>query len=452
MKCAMILLGILVIACTAGSMIPQGEVLSYYTSAYSETMAGAILLFGLDDVFHCGWFLVLVLFLCLNLILCNVLHFPKLFRRMKNGFTMEKRAKEWNGSAVGYVKDADALFEKLGFRNAENGRMMRKADDVQKASAKESKDDIQDASDLKQIHTMECEFKYASRNKIGIWGAWLCHLGMLVIIAGFGLGQMLKTEYTVYGVAGQTKQIGDLPYELTIDNFEIQLREDDTVEQYLADITVTNTESSEIKSGSTWVNSPLSLFGMKFYQNSTGWAANVSIWKDDELIQEELLCAGEYVKTAGKEDLILMLRAFYPDYTEDELGNSMTASSALNNPMYLYALYYQDQVLGMNVIGDEQKITVDEYTYVFHDPKPYTLIQVKRDPFTPLAALGGLLVVIALILAFYVRPEEVWAVQCPDGRWAVAGKSLKGGAMFAETLAEACDEKVEAAAKEGTGA
>ena len=413
MKCAMILLGILVIACTAGSMIPQGEVLSYYTSAYSETMAGAIMLFGLDDVFHCGWFLVLVLFLCLNLILCNVLHFPKLFRRMKTGFTLEKRAKEWNGSALGYVKDADALFEKLGFRKVENSH----------------------------------EFRYASRNKIGIWGAWLCHLGMLVIIAGFGLGQMLKTEYTVYGVAGQTKQIGDLPYELTIDNFEIQLREDDTVEQYLADITVTNTVNGETKSGSTWVNSPLSLFGMKFYQNSTGWAANVSIWKDDELIQEEMLCAGEYVKTAGKEDLILMLRAFYPDYTEDELGNSMTASSALNNPMYLYALYYQDQVLGMNVIGDQQQITVDEYTYVFHDPKPYTLIQVKRDPFTPLAALGGLLVVIALILAFYVRPEEVWAMKCPDGRWAVAGKSQKGGAMFAEAVAEACDEKAEPAAE-----
>ena len=108
-------------------------------------------------------------------------------------------------------------------------------------------------------------------------------------------------------------------------------------------------------------------------------------------------------------------------------------------------LFIQDQVLGMNVIADQQQITVDEYTYVFHDPKPYTLIQVKRDPFTPLAALGGLLVVIALVLAFYVRPEEVWTVQCPDGRWAVAGKSKKGGAMFAEMLAGACDEKAEAA-------
>ena len=122
------------------------------------------------------------------------------------------------------------------------------------------------------------------------------------------------------------------------------------------------------------------------------------------------------------------------------MGNHSTLSSALNNPAYLYAIYYHDQVLGMNVIADGEKITVDDYTYIFHDPQPYTLIQVKRDPFTGVAAVGGLLVVIALILAFYVRPEEVWAVKQEDGTWAVAGKSRKSGAMFEEKILEACTE------------
>lgn len=408
MKFAMILLIILVAACTAGSVIPQKEVMSYYTTYYSEQVAGAIMLFGLDDVFHCGWFLVLTLFLCLNLLLCNVLHFPKLIQRMKTGFTLDKCLKTWDNTPIAVVSDVDAVFEKMGM-----GRMVKGA---------------------------QKEYRYASRNKAGIWGAWLCHLGMLVIIAGFGFGQMMKTEYTVYGVTGQTKQVGDLNYELTIDNFEILLREDDTVEQYQAEITVTDVATGQSKSGMTSVNHPLSLFGLKFYQNSTGWAGNVSVWKGEELIQEELLCAGEYLKTEGKEELILMLRAFYPDHYEDESGNQMTLSSALNNPAYLYAIYYNDQVLGMNVIGDGEKITVDDYTYVFHDPQPYTLIQVKRDPFTWVAALGGALVVAALILAFYVRPEELWAVKLEDGTWAVAGRSKKGGTMYEEKIAEVCAE------------
>ena len=189
----------------------------------------------------------------------------------------------------------------------------------------------------------------------------------------------------------------------------------------------------------TSVNYPLSIFGMKYYQNSTGWAGTVSIWKGEELIQEELLCAGEYLSTEGKEELKLMFRAFYPDFYEDEAGNMMTLSSALNNPAYLYALYYDNQILGMNVIMDGEKITVDDYTYVFHDPQPYTLIQVKRDPFTGMAGIGGLLMIVALILAFYVRPEELWAVKNGE-TWVVAGKSRKGGAMFEDRISELCKE------------
>lgn len=410
MKCAIILLLILAVACTAGSLIPQKEVMAYYTSAYSEKIAGAILLFGLDDVFHCGWFVVLTVFLCLNLLFCNLIHFPGLIRRMKTGFSLEKCLKGWNEKPLGTVKDGEKIFADLGFRKVSKATVNGK------------------------------EYCYANRNKAGIWGAWLCHLGMLIIIIGFGLGQMMTTEYIVYGVAGQTKQIDTLPYELTIDNFEIKLREDDTVEQYQADITVTNTANGEVQSGSTSVNYPAKLFGMNFYQNSTGWASDVTVMNGEEVLQEELLCAGEYLETEGKEGLYLMLRSFYPDYVEDELGNSMTASSALNNPKYFYTLYYNDQVLGMNIIGENEAITVDEFTYVFHDPKPYTLIQVKRDPFTWLAAIGGGMMVIALLLAFYVRPEELWAVKLENGTWAVAGKSKKGGTIFEEKILEACQE------------
>lgn len=409
MKFAMILLIFLVFACTAGSLIPQKEVTAYYTSGYSEKVAGAILLFGLDDVFHCRWFIVLTLFLCINLLLCNVLHLPKLIHRMKTGYSLEKCLRGWDEKGIGKVTEPDALFAKAGMRKIQKTKINGK------------------------------EYCYANKNKAGIWGAWMCHLGMLIIIAGFGLGQMMKTEYTVYGVAGQTKPVGDLKYELTIDNFEILLREDDTVEQYQAEITVKDTESGQTKSGMTSVNYPLSIFGMKYYQNSTGWAGTVSIWKGEELIQEELLCAGEYLSTEGKEDLKLMFRAFYPDFYEDEAGNMMTLSSALNNPAYLYALYYDNQILGMNVIMDGEKITVDDYTYVFHDAQPYTLIQVKRDPFTGMAGIGGLLMIVALILAFYVRPEELWAVKNGE-TWVVAGKSRKGGAMFEDRISELCRE------------
>ena len=54
MKFALVLLGILLAACLAGSVIPQGKEASYYLSEYSEQAGGAILALGLDDVFHCA--------------------------------------------------------------------------------------------------------------------------------------------------------------------------------------------------------------------------------------------------------------------------------------------------------------------------------------------------------------------------------------------------------------
>ena len=47
--------------------------------------------------------------------------------------------------------------------------------------------------------------------------------------------------------------------------------------------------------------------------------------------------------------------------------------------------------------------------------------------------------IVALILAFYVRPEELWAVKNGE-TWVVAGKSRKGGAMFEDRISELCRE------------
>lgn len=405
MKCAVILLLLLAGACTAGSFIPQGETANYYMTSYSEQAAGAILLFGLNDIFHCWWFVGLTLFLCVNLLCCNVLRFPGLIRRMKED--PEKSLKAWDGTAVVRMKERpDHLFSRMGFRK------LREQTDGQGRT-----------------------YLYASRNRIGIWGAWLCHLGMLIVIAGFGLGQMLQTVYTVYGVPGQTKPMGDTgEYTMTIDSFEVRLREDATVEQYESTLTVTDTRTGETRSGKASVNAPLSVFGWKCYQNSTGWAATVEIQKDGVTEQEELLCAGEYTLVEGMDGLAVVLSAFYPDYYEDENGRPMTLTPALRDPGYLYTLYYHDQVLGMNVLTGDEKITVGDYTIFFRDPTQYTLIQVKRDPFTPLAAVGGLMVLCSLILAFYVRPEELWAVREEDGTWAVSGRSRKGGAMFLDEI------------------
>ena len=181
---------------------------------------------------------------------------------------------------------------------------------------------------------------------------------------------------------------------------------------------------------------------MKLYQNSTGWAATANVLKDGQPLQQEVVCAGDYLAVKDKEDLVVMLNALYPDYVMTPGVGPSTASDRLNNPAYLYSVFYQGERIGMNALMDGEALTIDEYTVTFSDPRSYTLIQVKVDHFTPLALIGGLVTLLGLLLAFYVQPARVWAIREEDGLWTVRGQSRKGGALFRKKFEEAMNTEL----------
>ena len=412
MRFAILLLLILCAACAVGSVVPQGKELAWYAAAYSERSAAVIKALWLDDVYHSPWFLAIAGFLCCNLLLCNLLRLPGVVRGAR-AFADPTGTPPDPDAAVEGIEDARAVFSAL--RMPEPVRIGRE----------------------------ESETLFSAKNSAGFWGAWVCHLGILLLILGFGLGQMTHEEHAVYGVPGQTRQIGESSLLLTIDDFRVDLREDDTVEQYTARVTVRDTESGEDKEATISVNHPARLFGYQFYQNSTGWAARASVLKNGAPLQEETLCAGEYLRVKDKPDLAVHFRAFYPDYVHKPGQEPRTASGALRNPAYLYAIYYRDEIVGMNVLTGDETIRIDEYEIRFGEPQNYTVIQIKRDRFTALALLGGIVTALGLFLALYVLPCRLWAIRRQDGTWTVSGSARKGGALFAERLREAARKKKE---------
>ena len=421
MRFAIALLLVLALACSLSSLVTQNQTYSWYAQRYSERTAGLIVALHLDDAFHSWWFIAITAFLCLNLLLCNVVRLPQLIRRTRAEADPQSALKlEGDASAEG-VADPAAAFARL--------RMPRPVP----CRTEDGRDAL-----------------FASKNRAGLWGAWVCHLGILLLILGFGLGQMTQRQYSVYGVPGQSKPIGDTNYALSIDDFTVERREDGSVAQYIADLTVYNLDGGDdaSRSATASVNHPASLYGMKLYQNSTGWAAQVDVLKDGEPLQQAVICAGEYLPVKDKEDLVILLNAFYPDYVMTPGVGPSTASEAINNPAYLYSVYYQGQILGMNALMEGEELTIDEYTVTFSNPQPYTLIQIKRDRFTWLALVGGLTTMLGLLLAFYVQPERAWAIREPDGAWTLRAQSRKGGALFAERFARATNIELQ---EEGLG-
>ncbi|MDO5701909.1 MAG: cytochrome c biogenesis protein ResB [Lachnospiraceae bacterium] len=406
MQFALILLGILIAACVAGSLVTQGESYIWYAETYGERAAGAIMALHLDDTFHSPWFTAITVFLCINLIACNLIRIAPLKKRWDRMADGEKAVPE-KTKLTGIVPEAaDSSFNAMGFHSVKEG----------------------ETSDGKPM-------RYACKNRPGIFGAWVCHLGILLLILGFGLGQVYRIEYTLYGVPGQTKEIGDTGLLATIDDFRTDRREDGSASQYTTELTVRRPSDGTDESGTISVNSPATMYGLRFYQNSTGWAAHVRVLKDGEELQDEVVCAGDFIAVKDKPDLVIYFNAFYPDY-EVSGGRPSTKSMELNNPAYLYSIYFQGNIVGMNALMSGEEVTIDSYTVTFSQPHSYTLLQVKRDPLIPLALAGGFVTLLGLILALYVQPAAMRAVRNEDGSFVVQAYSRKGGAIFEEKFRE----------------
>ena len=398
--------------CALSSLITQGQTYEWYAGAYGPRLGALILALGLDDAFHSWWFWVLTGVLCGNLLLCNLVRLRPLINRTRGFYSADGLPETQDAAPV--VHRPKEVFAALSMTPRETERQGQR-------------------------------ILFASKNGLGLWGPWVCHLGILLLIVGFSLGQALHREYVVYGVKGETKPIGDTGYALTIDDFQVKLRADDTVEQYEAAVTVfPQGEAGRGQSARLSVNHPASLFGMKLYQNSTGWAAALTVSKEGQVLEEQILCAGEGLQVQAVPGLVVYLNAFYPDFYLRPGYGPMTLSGALNNPAYLYSIYFQDAMVGMDYWQmEEGPIKVNDYEFTFHDPESYTLLEIKKDKFAWLTLMGGILVLLGLGLCFYVQPVQLWAREQADGTWMVYGKSPKGGPLFTERLLQATEKAKE---------
>ena len=407
MKFAILLLILLAAACVLGSVIPQKQSFMWYLSEYGTRGGALVVGLGLDDVFHAVWFLVLTVLLCCDLLACNLLHLPGLLAQTR-ALGRAPKAGEKTVGAVSGVEKPEAVFEKLHMPKPKRAE-----------------------ADGKTV-------LYAAKNRAGVWGAWVTHLGALLLIIGFTMGQATLTEYTVMGVPGKTCPVGDTGLTLTVEDFDVAYTESGTPQQFTARVTMHGPEGD--RSGTASVNHPASLYGFKIYQNSVGTAAKATVRSEGGTVAEDVLCPGDVLQIPDTP-----LTITFEAYRNKGFGGSGTL------PGYTFVLengnsgerYYGEQAEGENAefdygvsaAGGEER-SVRSYEVRFSEPRTATLLRLKQERFTWLALLGGLLTMLGLILSFYLQPRRVWAVQDGEG-WTVSGECRKGGALFYDRLREA---------------
>ncbi len=397
MRFAIVLLLVIAAVCVVGSLVPQGEQFALYRGTYSERTAAFILAFGLDDVFHSWWFITLVAALCLSLVLCNLTRVRALIRKTKEAASVGHALSSSPDATEEGVVDPAPVFRRMRFYRT-----------------------VQSEADGKPV-------VFACRNRIGFWGAWVCHIGIVLIVLGYALGQMTLFSATVYGTPGQIKPVEGTPFEAMITDFAIDRTETGFVEQYTTALTVQNTGTGEKQSGTASVNHPAVLCGMKFYQTASGYAARVTILEDGVPLERADLCVGEELTISFLPGLSLYLDAYEPDHN----GSGRSAFHVL----FFHQGQYID--LGAEYFAPGGVINLGRYAIELSGPLDYTLLRVKKDSFAWLVLIGAILTALGLFAALYLVPETLWAVREDDGTWTVCGRSKKLAPLFREQFTRA---------------
>ena len=402
MRFAIILLVIVAVACMIGSLVPQGEQFEVYRNAYSERTAAFILAFHLDDVFHSWWFIVLTALLCLCLLLCNISRVRALIAETKRAADPAHVLSLPPHVTAERIADPEPVLKRLHHPHAQTAEI-----------------------DGKPV-------RFSSRNRMGLWGAWICHIGIVLIVLGYALGQMTLFSTYVYGTPGQTKPIEGTDCSVTIDAFSIERSETGFVEQYVSTLTVTDAKTGKTQSGTASVNHPAVLCGRKFYQTATGTAAHVTIAENGTAIDSADLCVGEELTISFLPGLSLYLNAYEPDHN--------------GSPAYQLLFFYLDQHMdvGSSYFAPNSVIELGSYTITLSEPIDYTQLRVKKDSFAWLVGIGAVLTTLGLFFALYLVPESVWAVQQEDGTWTVCFRSRKLTPLYAEQFRRAVDGRKEA--------
>lgn len=412
MKFGIILLLVIGVSSIGGTVIPQNNPLAFYKREYNPIVFFLISTLSLHMVYTSWWFITMMSVLVINLTLCSVIRFPTIIRQFFKVPELERELERKTyliKREFSKEVDVNKLFKKLGFYR------------------------------IKKQESEKGNYYYGFKNRFGYLGSWLSHVGLLIIIVSYMFGKATGFDTYIYGVAGTSKAIEGTPYIIKIEDFSIDFREDHSVNQYISEITLIDNTGKVVKdTGELSVNNPYRADDFSIYQNGTGWAVDMTLMRNGEVIANRILYQNE-IHVDDNQKIALQFTNFYPDLVRN---NDMPATKSPypNNPALLYTLFYEGQRADMNVVEVGDEVTWEEYTFTISNPRNFTLLQIVSDPGIQGAKVGGLVLLHGIMFSFYFHPKQLKALKKNDGGTIIWGDTNKDQELFREKIIAHLDQ------------
>jgi cytochrome c biogenesis protein len=355
------------------------------------------------DVYHAFWFDFLLAMFFVNLAVCTYLRFPATWRR----YAMLTPPMPPVASAQEVVQLQAApsplaldMFRKRGYRVSElaNGAF------------------------------------FAEKNKFVRLNPTFIHISLFLIIAGGIVGGLTGLKNSIPVQVGESISSKDVvetsylkgklhgaprPFDLRLDAFRMDFRPNGQVKQYYSEVTIAPQGGTPYRQ-TLWVNEPLVVDGMYFYQSFWG-VGGLTYTVDGKPADLKLTQAkiGGYMSKpfqVGADEYMFFLRS--PNEP------CLIVSTKSFNPV-------SELVPGITKPLSGHQLGIKEYRF-------FSGLETKSDPGIPLVYLGcGILIFGLCMVPFSHR--EVW-VRPVEGGWLLAGRTHKGRVMLRKEMEEIAEK------------
>ncbi len=407
------LIVILAVATTIGAVIPQERLPEYYQIIYGARWSGVVLGLGLDRLYGSTWYVVTVALLLLNLAACVGLSWRRATARYR-GPRAEALSRKFESSQASACWEGTTETASTPEEMAEALRHARYRVTIETAAGTRTR-------------------ILARRWSLAAYGGIVTHLAIFFVALGAVLGCLPWTSLNerVTLTEGETRLVSDrdlaLPFPVRLDDFRMEYYpETGTPSSYESDITLL-AGSTELKTGTATVNSPVRERGVFLGQSSWGISAvRVAVRRggsqEDEITFPIVEAAGHHGGSSWTLDeqgcvaflpgstSALVAEHFVADAFERDGEIVGSASHYPRSPAVLLALVSgldsgKHEFYSLGWLRPDGELTHQGHVIRFDDIVYNSTLSVRKDPGLPLVWIGFALITLGMIVTFYVHPR-----------------------------------------------
>jgi cytochrome c biogenesis protein len=417
LRLAIVLLLAIAVFSISGTVIEQGQSLSFYQTNYPEHPAlfgfltwKVLLIAGFDHVYRTWWYLALLILFGSSLTACTfVRQLPALrwfTRNTSKFYTQPRQFQKFALSAEfdsASLEDAISLLEKRRFRVFRSGETI-----------------------------------YARKGIIGRIGPIVVHVSMMLILIGGIVGAMtgfIAQEVAPSGSTFLIKNIVDAgpwaepqfpkDWAVKVNRFWIDYLPTGEIDQFYSDLSVLDNDGKEVDRKTIHVNEPLKHNGVTLYQADWSIAA----------VQVKLNKSPVLQFPMAKLDAVgsRVWGTWIPLKSDLSDGVSLIARDLQG----LLLIYDTDGKL-ISTVRKGMSVQVKGVTLAIADIIGSTGLQIKADPGIPIVYLGFGLLMISTMMS-YVSHSQIWALQ-KDGKFYIGGNTNRAQVVFEREFLEILDQ------------